>query len=64
MEHKKKMKALGEAESQQKSQPDEMLLLNVMADYFRSHQMNYCYSMIMREKNMLSEDVIMKGQLA
>lgn len=41
-----------------------MLLINIIVDYFRSHQMNYCYSMIMREKNMVSEDVVMKGQLA
>lgn len=26
--------------------------------------MNYTYSMVMREKNIVSEEVVMKGQLA
>lgn len=41
-----------------------MLLLNILIDYFRSYQMNYSYSVIMTEKNLISEDIVLKGQLA
>lgn len=41
-----------------------MLLTNILIDYCRSYQMNYTYSMIMREKNIISEEIVLKGQLA
>lgn len=37
-----------------------MLLTNILVDYFRSYQMNYSYSTIMREKNIISDEIILK----
>jgi hypothetical protein len=39
-------------------------MINVIIDYLRSTNMNYTYSVIMREKNIISEDIAMKSQLA
>jgi len=41
-----------------------MLIYNIIIDYFRSYQINYSYSVFMREKDILHEDLVLKNDLS
>ena len=39
------------------------MLDNIMIDYLRSHNLNYTYTVFMRERNLLSSEVQLKPSL-
>ena len=41
----------------------EKLLDNIVVDYLRSHNLNYSYSVFMRERNLLSEELQLRPAL-
>lgn len=40
-----------------------MLLANILADYLRTLNLNYSYSVFMRETNLKSEEVVLREDL-
>jgi hypothetical protein len=46
------------------SNNEQKVLDNVLIDYLRSLKMNYSYTVVMRERNLISEDILTKQALA